>query len=80
MIGPGMSSRAKQITAMIAIGLALFLPKHVECGYPGGECLRQGRSGRMCTSYELEPVGFYMIEWFVGRNVGFAYSKGEVCP
>ena len=80
MIGPGMSSRAKQITGLIAICLALLLPKHVECGFPGGECLHQGRSGRMCTSYELEPVAFYLIEWFAGRNVGFAYSKGEVCP
>ena len=80
MIGPGMSSRAKQITALIAIVAGLLLPKHVECGYPGGECLRQGRSGRMCTTYELEPVGFYLIEWVVGRNVGFAYAKGQVCP
>jgi hypothetical protein len=34
----------------------------------------------MCTTNELEPVAFYLIEWFAGRNVGFAYSKGEVCP
>lgn len=80
MIGPGMSSRAKQVTALIALFCALFLPKHVDCSFPGDECLHQGRSGRLCTSYELEPVGFYLIEWLAGRDIGFAYSKGEVCP
>lgn len=80
MIGPGMSSRAKQVTALIALALALFLPKRVECSFPGDECPYQGRSGRLCTRYEIEPVAFYMIEWLAGRNVGFAYSKGEVCP
>lgn len=80
MIGPGMTSRAKQVTALIAILLALFLPKHVECGFPGGECLRLNKAGRVCTFYELEPVGVYAIEWFLGRNVAFAYSRGETCP
>jgi hypothetical protein len=80
MIGPGMSSRARQVTALIAILLAMLLPKHVECGFPGGECLRLNKAGRVCTFHELEPVAFYVIEWFLGRNVGFAYSRGETCP
>jgi len=80
MIGPGMTSRAKQITALIAILAALLLPRRVECGFPGGECLRLNKAGRVCTFSELEPVGFYLIEGLIGQNVGFAYSRSETCP
>jgi hypothetical protein len=79
MIGPGMSSRAKQITALIAIALAGLLPKHVECGFPDGECARAGPHHGMCHDYEVEPIAFYLVEWVVGRNVGFAYSRGTSC-
>jgi len=79
MIGPGMSSRAKQVTALIAVLLALLLPKHVDCGYPGGECTRAGTFRRHCRAYELEPIGFYMIELLLERDFGFAYSTGETC-
>lgn len=79
MIGPGMTSRAKQIVALIAILGVLMLPKRVDCGYPGGECLRPGMSRKMCRDYEIEPLVFYLAEWVVGGNVGFAYSKGESC-
>jgi hypothetical protein len=79
MIGPGMSSRAKQVTALIAILLAGLLPKQVECGYPGAECARAGTQHRLCRDYELEPIAFYLVEWVMGRNVGFAYARGEIC-
>jgi hypothetical protein len=78
MIGPGMTSRAKQIVALIAICMALLLPKRVECGFPGNECLRPGKR-MLCRDYEVEPIAFYVIEWVIGRDVGFAYSTGETC-
>jgi hypothetical protein len=79
MIGPGMTSRAKQVVALIAILLGLMLPKRVECGFPGGDCARAGAGHRLCRAYEVEPLGFYLVEWVVGRDVGFAYSTGETC-
>lgn len=72
----GMSSRGKQITALVAMGLALFLPKQVECGYPGGEC---AHANARCRSYEVEPMGFFLLELLAKRDVGFAYSTGENC-
>jgi len=74
-----MTARAKQITALIAICLAGLLPKQVECGFPGGECTRAGSHHRLCRDYEVEPIAFYLVEWVVGRNVGFAYSRGDTC-
>jgi hypothetical protein len=80
MIGPGMTSRAKQVVALIAVLLALLLPKRVECGFPGGECSPRARPYRqLCHPHEIEPIGLYLVEWVVGRNVGFAYSTGETC-
>jgi hypothetical protein len=79
MIGPGMTSRAKQVTALIAMLLALLLPKHVDCGFPGGECTRAGTFHRLCRSYEVEPIGLFAAEWLLGRDIGFAYSTGETC-
>lgn len=76
---PGLSSRGKQIAALIALFLMLFLPKRVECGYPGGRCTREGPFRLQCKAYELEPLGFYLIELLVERDVGFAYSTGEDC-
>ena len=35
---PGMTSRGKRITALIAVILAFLLPMKVPCGYPGGRC------------------------------------------
>jgi hypothetical protein len=79
MIAPGMSSRAKQVVAAIAVLLALLLPKRVPCGYPGGECTRAAKRRQLCQVYEVEPIGFYLVERVLGRDVGFAYSTGETC-
>ena len=76
---PGLSSRGKAITAVIALIIAFLLPKDVECGYPGGECGRIGTFHQLCKDHELEPLGFYLIEKLVSRNVGFAYRSGEEC-
>lgn len=80
MIGPGMSSRAKQITGLIAVVIALALPMHVECGWPGAKCANHEREfRRLCKDYELEPLGFYLLELVAHDDVGFAYSRGEDC-
>lgn len=76
---PGMTSRGKRIAFLFAVIIAFLLPKHVECGYPGGECGRIGMFHQVCKTYELEPLGLYLIERLANRNVGFAYSQGEDC-
>ncbi len=76
---PSMTSRGKQITLLIAALIALALPKHVDCGYPGGFCDRGGSFRRVCTPYEVEPLGLFLLEKLLDRDVGFAYSHGERC-
>lgn len=76
---PGLTSRGKRITAAIAVIIAFLLPKNVECGYPGGECGRIGMFRQVCKYYELEPLGFFLLERLLDRDVGFAYRKGEEC-
>lgn len=74
-----MTASGKQLAALIGIAIAFALPKHVECGYPGGDCGREGAFHRWCRSYELEPLGFWVIELIAKQDVGFAYSSGEDC-
>jgi hypothetical protein len=76
---PGLTSRGKRITALIAVIIAFLLPKDVECGYPGGECGRLGMFRQVCKDHDLEPLGFYLIEKLVDRDVGFAYRSREEC-
>ena len=77
---PSMSSRGKQIAALIAILIVFFLPKRARCGYPGAEdCTRKGALSTTCTMSELEPLGLYVIELVVRRDVGFAYSTDDHC-
>jgi len=74
-----MTSRGKRLAFLFGIVIALAIPKHVECGYPGGKCSHKGTFNRTCTSWELEPFGFYLIEWLAKSDVGFAYSSGDDC-
>jgi len=74
-----MSTRGTRIAFAFAILLALALPKRVECRFPGGICGHAGRWRTTCTEYEIEPLGLYLIELAVERDVGFAYSTGEDC-
>jgi hypothetical protein len=76
---PGMTTRGKRITALIAVIIAFLLPMHAPCGYPGGECGHHGAFKQVCKEYELEPLGFYLIEKVLERDVGFAYRSGEDC-
>jgi hypothetical protein len=76
---PSMTARGKQLAALIGITIAFFLPKKVECGYPGAQCATTDRLGAPCTRYELEPWGFYLIESVAHGDVGFAYASGDDC-
>jgi hypothetical protein len=75
-----MSSSGKLWAALFGLLLAMALPKHVPCAYPGApDCQTQGRWRMMCTAYEVEPFGFYLLELAFKRDLGFAYSSGEDC-
>ena len=77
---PGMTTRGRRIAFVVAALIAFALPKRVECGYPSGTCQHTGsQHGEVCTPYEIEPWGFYLIELVAGRDVGFAYTSGEDC-
>lgn len=68
------------IAGLLGALIAFALPKRVECGFPGGSCQQAGSlRGEVCTSYEIEPWGLYLIELLAHRDVGFAYSSGEDC-
>ncbi|MBS1121067.1 MAG: hypothetical protein H6Q90_3295 [Deltaproteobacteria bacterium] len=77
---PRMTTRGRTWAIVFGLVIVLALPKHVECGQPGStECAHRGSFRRTCTSYEVEPFGFYLIELAVRTDVGFAYSSGEDC-
>lgn len=75
-----MTTRGRTIAFILGAIIAFLLPKRVDCGFPGGTCTHAGHlRGELCTDYEVEPWGFYLIEHVVHRDVGFAYSSGEDC-
>ncbi len=76
---PSMTSRGRRLAFLFAVAIAFFLPKRVECGYPGGTCGHAGRFKTTCTDYEIEPLGFYVLELAFDRDVGFAYTTDEDC-
>ena len=76
---PSMTTRGTRMALALAVVIALALPKRIECSYPGARCGHTGRRGMPCTTYQVEPLGFYLIELAVERNVGFAFETGEDC-
>jgi hypothetical protein len=76
---PSLSASGKRIAFLVALVVAFALPKRVECFYAGDESCRHGSHGRPCTTYELEPFGFYLIELVAKTDVGFGYSTTEEC-
>jgi hypothetical protein len=74
-----MTSRGKRIATVIAFIVLFLLPKRVDCGFPDGACGHAGILHQYCTPYELEPLGFWLIESVAHADVGFAYSAGERC-
>jgi hypothetical protein len=76
---PSMTTRGTRMAFAIAVVIGLALPKRVECGSPGATCGHGGRGRTMCTGYEIEPLGVYLIELVAQRDVGFAYESGDDC-
>ena len=77
---PRMTSSGRRIAFFLGLAIAFALPKRIECGHPGATCAHPGtRPGQICSDYEVEPWGFYLLESLLGRDVGFAYSSGEDC-
>jgi len=76
---PSMSTRGTRLAFAFAIAVAFLLPKRVDCRYPGATCGHAGRWRTTCTDFEIEPLGFYVIELVAHRDVGFAYSTGDEC-
>lgn len=68
-----MTSSGRRIAFFVGLAIAFMLPKKVPCGRPDTLCAIR------CTPYEVEPIGFYLIEYLVDRNVGFVYSRGTDC-
>lgn len=79
MFARHMTTRGKQLAALFGLALAFLMPKKVECGFPGASCRHPASYGRSCVTNEVEPLGFYAIEWLTGRNIGFAYTSEEEC-
>jgi hypothetical protein len=82
-----MTTRGTRWALAVAVLIALALPVRVDCGSAGGSggrCSRaaaapSGSRRTSCTDYEIEPLGFYLIERLVQRDVGFAYSRDTDC-
>jgi len=78
MRGRNMTTGAMQRAWLLGLLIVFFLPKRVECGYPGAVCTRQqGRD--ICKMSEIEPLGFYGLESIFHRNIGFAYGTDDEC-
>lgn len=76
---PSMTTRGTRLAFALAVLIGLALPKRSECSYPGATCGHAGRGRTICTSYEIEPLGVYLIELAVKRDVGLAYETGDDC-
>jgi len=76
---PRMTTRGTRIALVFAVLTVFLLPRRVECGYPGATCGHAGKWRTICTNFEIEPLGVYLIEVIAGRDIGFAYSAGEDC-
>jgi hypothetical protein len=74
-----MTTRGRQLAALFGLVIVFFLPKRVDCGYPEATCGHAGMFHTHCTDYEVEPLGFYLLEYVFKRDIGFAYSSGEDC-
>jgi hypothetical protein len=71
---PRMTSNGRRIAFVIAILVALGLPKRVELGRHAGP-----HKGETCTRYALEPLGLYGLESAFSTWFGVAYTSGDDC-
>jgi hypothetical protein len=75
-----MTTRGKRIAFAIAIVAVLALPKRVPCECPGRDrCAHVDEIGRRCTPTDMEPLGVYLLELAVRRDVAIAYSTFDDC-
>jgi hypothetical protein len=76
---PSMTTRGTHLALVIAAAAAFFLPKRVDCSFPGQSCNVAGPHHSICASHDVEPLGFYGLELVLHRDLGFAYSTEIEC-
>ena len=74
-----MTTRGIRIAIAVVVLLILLLPKRSPCRYPGQDC-SEVVDGRLCTTAEVEPLGAYLLERLLHRDLGVAYSESRACP
>ncbi|MEZ4364057.1 MAG: hypothetical protein R3B48_28045 [Kofleriaceae bacterium] len=74
-----LSTRAMRWAYLTALVVAFFLPKKLDCSFPGQSCAPYTSLGLRCTRQDLEPWGFYLLERAFDRDIGFAYAHYETC-
>jgi len=74
-----MTTSGRRNAALFGIALALSLPKQVPCEVPGRTCEVLDEDGRSCRRVDVEPLGVYMTEWVLGRDLPVAYSQRLDC-
>jgi hypothetical protein len=72
---PRMTAGGRRIAFLVAIAVAMALPKRVERGHHPGPW-----KGTTCTSYELVPLVIYGVESALSARTGIAYTSGDDCP
>ena len=76
--GRNMTTAGFRFAWLLGLLIVFFLPKEVDCGYPGHACTTR-QHGETCTYSEVEPFGFYGLESLFHRDIGFAYSTDTDC-
>ena len=62
-----MTTNGRRWAFLVALLLAFMLPKRID-----GDA-----RGKYCTSYEIKPLGFYLIDRVFHSDSGFAYSQQD---
>ena len=66
---------ASVVVVVIAV---LAIPLKVRCGAPGFACATAvDARGKIHFYYEVEPLGVYVAETFMGSNIRLYYQSGE---
>ncbi|MEZ4366407.1 MAG: hypothetical protein R2939_08985 [Kofleriaceae bacterium] len=73
-----MTTSGTRWAVAIVLALAFFLPVRLPCSFPGQDCA-EIRDKRLCRDGDLEPLGFYLVERVLRRDLGFAYSTTRAC-
>jgi hypothetical protein len=76
---PSMTWRGRRIAFFLAIAAAIAIPKRIPCRFPGEDCEQIVKDKQLCSQFETEPFGVYLIEYVIGRDVGIRYSEELDC-